>query len=91
MAKPKYEKYLTPIGLLELEELAYSHRDEPLAKILGVKPRQLKIWCRAHIEINDAIERGRARAVKVNTPLPPVKETREVLEDMLAWCDGVMA
>ena len=59
---------------------------------LGIGQSTMDSW-REHIEIDEAIERGLARANKKAKPLPALREKPKVLEDMLAWCDpaGVMA
>ena len=91
--KPKYEKWTTPLGLIDLEEMAYNCGGiTALQEKLGIGQSTMHRW-REHIEIDEAIDRGFARANKKAKPLPTLIEKPKVLEDMLAWCDpvGVMA
>ena len=87
--KAKYEKWTTPSGLIDLEEMAYNCGGiTALQAKLGIGKSTMNRW-REHIEIDEAIERGLARANKTAKPLPALREKPKVLEDMLAWCDPV--
>lgn len=87
--KPKYEKWTTPSGLIDLEEMAYNCGGiTALQTKLGIGKSTMNRW-REHIEIDEAIESGLARANKTAKPLPALREKPKVLEDMLAWCDPV--
>ena len=91
--KPKYEKWLTPSGLIDLEEMAYNCGGiTALQTKLGIGQSTMNRW-REHIEIDEAIEKGLARANKKAKPLPALREKPKVLEDMLAWMrlEGVNA
>ncbi len=89
----KYEKWLTTAGLIDLEELAYNCGGITALQVkLGIGQSTMHRW-REHIEIDEAIERGLARANKKVEPLPVLLEKPKVLEDMLAWMrlEGVEA
>ena len=87
--KPKYEKWTTPSGLIDLEEMAYNCGGiTALQTKLGIGKSTMNRW-REHTEIDEAIERGLVRANKTAKPLPALREKPKVLEDMLAWCDPV--
>ena len=91
--KPKYEKWLTPAGLIGLEKMAYSCGGITALQIkLGIGKSTMERW-RGNIKIDEAIEKGLARANKKEKPLAVIQEKPEIVEDMLAWIglEGVEA
>lgn len=60
MAKGKYEKWLTPDGLTLLEAWARDGlTDEQLAHNMGISVATLYNWKRDHLEILEALSRGK--------------------------------
>lgn len=61
MAKGKYQEWLTPDGLLQLEGWAREGlTDELVAKKIGINPATLYKWIDKHGEIGEALKRGKA-------------------------------
>ncbi len=60
MAKGKYEKWLTPDGLLWLEAWARDGlTDEQIAKNCGINPATLYDWKKRYPKISEALKRGK--------------------------------
>ena len=60
MAAGKYQKWLEPDGLLRLEGWARNGlTDEQIAKNIGISTATLYNWKRDHLEILEALKRGK--------------------------------
>lgn len=60
MARGKYEYWLTPDGLLELEAYARDGlTDEQIASNLGIRRETLYVWKKQYTEISEALSRGK--------------------------------
>ena len=63
--KGKYQDYLTEDGLLRIESWASDGlTNEQIAKNIGVSRQTLDNWCKKHVDILDAIKKGRAPVVR---------------------------
>jgi hypothetical protein len=63
MARPKYEKWLTPEGLLRLKGWAMlGLTDEQIAKNMGIRCSTLYVWKNNHPEISEALKEGKEPA-----------------------------
>lgn len=63
MARPKYEKWLTPEGLRRLKGWAMlGLTDEQIARNMGIHCATLYAWKKAHPEISEALKEGKEPA-----------------------------
>ena len=61
MAKGKYQEWLTPDGLVQLEGWARDGlTDENIAKKIGISPSTFYAWLLKYPEISEAIKKGKA-------------------------------
>ncbi len=61
MAKGKFQEWLTPDGLLQLQGWAREGlTDAQISKNLGINPATLYRWVEKHPEIGEAIKKGKA-------------------------------
>ena len=60
MAKGKYQEWLTPDGLLQLEGWARDGlTDEQIAKNIGIRRETLYAWMKSYSDISNAIKKGK--------------------------------
>lgn len=60
MAKGKYQEWITPDGLLQLEGWARDGlTDEQIAKNIGIRRETLYAWMKSYSDISNAIKKGK--------------------------------
>ena len=60
MAKGKYEYWLTPEGLLQLEGWARDGlTDEQIAGNMGIRRETLYAWCKKYSNISNTLKKGK--------------------------------